>query len=451
MTQISTGKTPLYLFILATSTIVVGGIILQDITFLGSYFLLLIFGLFLFKNISKQLFIISFSINVIFSTILIFYYLSTYNFPFGSQLGIGPGDDMGFYQLVYTKFIGAELPIEYILSSTYKFFIEGHAYFLNFLSLIGISIDNTSGVFHGYLLNVAVGATIPPCIYMFGKMHFNEKVGYKAGILCSIFPALIYFSAAYLRDIWVAALFIWATYFFLHKTLKFYTKLSIGIALTLVNIVGLRTSTGIVSFIPLIAPYIFTKKNSKLIFWGLTLAIVLGQTATKQYQNDLLNVNTQAATSAYTELAVATSGEKSLGVKLLASNNPASKAVSYIVGLFNPVPPFPIASLDSIFIGIGAVFWYFIVPIAIIGLYKPKENYILLSFAILLTIIVNLSAVSAALGSFRHRLLMTPLIILMFSYMQIERRVEFNTIIKKVSLVYAFFVMLYMMLKLFLV
>ncbi len=364
--------------------------------------LFLILGLFIFKNNNQRLFLISFSINVFVAAMhgLLFYYARGESFSPGA-------DDKHFYLQTMKMLEGKKAML-----GNYEMYI-----YINY----GLySIADFFGLFdHSYLniafLNAFIGATIAPCVNTISSKYFSTKYVNLTVYLVLFFPILLSFSGMLLRDIWVAAIFIWVVNIIL-SPISIFWKIILCLFLGYISF-GFRAATGVVTLLFFASYYFYAIKSNWLKFFiGVTLVVVFFAVFYKS-----ISAVQDIVFEKYKGFANKTSSDNSVGMKLAFSTNPLVRGIYFVILLYNPVPPFHGSYVDDIFIGLGAVVWYFIVPGFIFGLFKAMTDEKLKRFAFAFgtSVLVLLLALFTISGSERHKLLIyAPAIFFYVYYLQ---------------------------------
>lgn len=439
-TQILTGL-GFCLFFLAFSSI----LLLMDYDEVYSYYItfLLFLGLgnLLFYKKARLFFNLAFFFNVFIGVCFVFSFYNANGVPFA-----GGGDDQYFYDLIILLLGNKPLPIVFVVSADYKGFIYTVLEIYRFLNLLGI---DDSSYYHFVLINNFVGATVPPLLYQFGNYFYKKKIVFKAALTLCFFPFITFFSAHILRDIWVAALFLFALKLLFHPKMNLIFKLIGGLSTIAFSIIGIRPTTGMISLATWGSYLLFGKKyiKQKLIF--LIASVIVALPLVDMLMFTLFKKSIFKVADLYNTLAQTTTDSNSLGAKIAASSNPIVKSVFFPIALYNPIPPFTSNKFSYIFCDIGAVFWYFMIPVSLYGMLFYKENK-RLNYAFFFSLIILLMVLFITLGSFRHRLLITPIIILFYFVGNSEKTLLLNRIkyIHGTFLVVIF--LIYFSLKLFL-
>lgn len=371
-----------------------------------SFFLLLGLGLVVSLSVTQKLFfVLSFSINSIFSIFFYYYFYEINGSPF-----IGGGDDEFFYRFILSTFKnGFTFGGLDIIFYRFWFFIYIYYHYAAFLDVLGIWDAN---LLHLIFLSCFFGALINVMVYSISKQVFDIKIASKATFICVFFPYLIFNYATLLRETLVIFLLFLSISFIiikfpLQKAVSLFS-LSFGV----LSAIGIRLETGFVNIFMVLGSWIKSRPSMKilsisiLIFGLLKFGPFLYE---KRYkgQDEFYN----------TELQSAIANQTGLGAKLAAyKDNPIGMGAYSFLAVYAPIPPIQdFNRLDNIFNGLGAIFWYFMIPIAAMGIYKYDEDkrFKIMSLIVLLMFFFISYKMQAAI---RHRVPLAPIVIMFYSY-----------------------------------
>ena len=377
--------------------------VLNDIySIIPTYLLFWLIGYSLFRNINFQLFALSFNINCAIAVLI----TTVLNVKTGKPF-LGGGDDQHFYESALSIFNGMK-----IQQGNHPLYHYINMYILKFSYLLGIKDLSFINLIVG---NAFVGSTIPIAVNKIAKQVVSDKVRKATVYFLVFFPLLFVHASILLRDIWIAAIFIWSIVFIINDKLSFISKLIIAFLFALASF-NFRPVNGIYPIILLSAFYFFKIKSNKVkyfLFFGIIMPgflLVVG----------LLLSEAIRVYNIYTGLATNNSNSGSLGMMFINSTNPVIKLIYSVIVLYNPIPPFPSFKIYNLFIGIGAILWYIIVPGFLLGVIKAikdplkKMSVFALSFGS--TFIAIMMVLSMMFSAARHKTLIYPIGVLFFFY-----------------------------------
>lgn len=364
--------------------------------------LLLALGLFIFRGENQRYFLIAFSLNV-FAAVL----QGTIFFHVNGEPFAGGGDDRYFYDQAIKMIDGRKVKLgNYWVYLYINYGIYSIGEFLGFTDFSYLNI--------GYS-NAFVGATIAPCMNNIVRKYFNEYYAKKTVYFVLFFPILISYSGLLLRDIWVAAIFVWIMHIVLSDT-----SVAVKIILCLFCFYlsfGFRVATAVVSALFFLS-YAFYGLKSWWLKFSIGAVLVFLFFAFF-YQNIVAVQDVMA--DKYQGLAQAVASDNSLGAKFVHSNNPVVKGIYFIILLYNPVPPYRSFVADDLFVAVGATIWYFVLPGFVLGIFKAMKDAKMkrFAFAFATSVVVLLIALFTIAADERHKLLMyAPAIFFYVYYLQ---------------------------------
>jgi hypothetical protein len=393
------------------------------------YFLI---GCLIFQKKSRHFFRIAFGCNLILLILFALYFESLNGSPF-----IGGGDDENFYEKALTILAGKTAAL-----GNYPFYIYINTGIFKFLNFFGF-YDNSS--LNIGVTNAFIGATVAPLMYRVGQQFLSFKSFNNLGYLLAVFPATMYFSSVLLRDIWVLAILVWIIFILTVARLNIVLKILILGFLCLVSF-NFRHATGAITILFVLAYGFFSLDNKplKIIIAGtgififfvffLTMFSALQTTIFEQYQG----------------LGIVGAESGSIGAKIAFSSNPVVRSLYYIISLYNPIPPFPNSRFNTVFLGFGAIIWYFIIPYFFFGIYKAikssDKKIKALTFSSIVLIVALMWIMFIISGTVRHRLMLFPIgFLFYFLYkdhltlkFHVNVRFLYNTIIVSMFCLYTF-------------
>jgi hypothetical protein len=367
-------------------------------------------GTVLFYNRGLKYFYLCYTVNIITAIALAFYFSSVNGWLFPG------GGDVSFYYEQSRNMADA--------------WINGHSY-----SLVGVS------KFYGYLyicsvvyficnyfgdmsyisllmVNSFVGATIPPILYnLCQKIYYKEypEMPRQVGVISALFPIMTYYSVIGLRDIWIAAITVLFIYIVACRT---YGKKNILNTWVMpLMLIGFMFSLRSYSVFPLIAFWlviILGERNTlKNFIYKYIIVLVLVLIAFEMLPKilDYFNIFDR-----YKDLSIAQASDKSIGKRIIMLPSPINETVRFVLALYSPIPPMKYINFESFIIGIGGIWWYFIVPVFIYGVWysviaKEKILFALatISFSVMLIMGVAMSSIDI-----RHKTQLYPIVILFY-------------------------------------
>lgn len=421
-------------FFISFSLLVVLSYQINDYSIILSW----VFGVTIFflfkKRFSKELFLFSFSVNTLFAVLLC---LENYH-----NTGVLHSlflDDKEFYETTISL-VQADIS-EYFKLNRLSIFYFFTTKIYQFLEFFGV---NSKSYFHYLLYNIILGSFVPVLIFSLGKNIFNnERTKLKAAYFVSVFPSLVYFNSIALRDVWVTFAFTLFIVLYLKQTEKRVVK-NIGLLFTFVFIFILRHQS---VFYPILFIFIyefFKSNNVKIRQYIFSVAVFLLICCVIFYFPTIKEYYLW-----YKDYSYEVNASNSLGIKLKYELGYLGKffySIFYVLGPFPPLLMFSKITVSNILLDAGTVLWYFIVPFYFYSFIKGKKNTFKISF--FLVFIITCIILSHYAGHLRHKTVFYPLILALtfVDMMKMSIKQRFN-IFKKVSIVYLFLGLIYIVIK----
>ena len=390
------------LIFIFTSIVLVAVTITADYVTALLTVLLLLAGTGLFKNRGLKFFYIAYAVNLLSAIVISNYYIATTGQPFTDIK-----DDVFFYNSStdlarafiegkwheysdYTKYSG----FGYILICGFFFYI------ISFLSDFSPT--------HIQVINCFVGATIAPAIYLLGRYLFSQysiKIADRAALLVALFPIFIYYSAIVVRDIWIASLAIWFIWVLLVGTneRRNFAFLVLWPS-AIVFLIGIFRPHSMVPLVFIWFFIVFLEKLSwrilfyKFIFFIALLFVIgaLGISLIDQFGKEM---------NTYEKIVAEQAAGGSLGKRILQSPTPINEVARFIYTIYTPIPPIKDLELKSLYIGIGALLWYFAIPFLYFGIKASlkKKRIKKESMTILIYLLITLFGIMLTSIDVRHK------------------------------------------------
>lgn len=369
-----------------------------------------------FRRCELPLFMVALAANLIALICIAEYYRATTGRPFSAG-----GDELFFFSasadvardLIAGRWAAASAYSNY---SGYGFILVGGA-LQALLSSIGQFSPLTLRV-----ANALVGATIGPGVYRIAK-SFSGLPGRTfpvvAALLGGVFPTLVAYAASGLRDIWLTAATVWVVALLACRARTRVAALvkdwaSIGVLLVLVYYFRPES---LVSVLVFVAVWLLLKvrrgSRAVLILASIATALVMAKGIT------LLMQDYQSQRIAYTELALDQAGGGSLGAEILRLPHPVTELARFAYAAYAPIPPSFAGGPDRWLIGVGATFWYFVLPFAVAGLFiawraaGPVADLALATATSCFSLIAGVALTSLDV---RHKTVVMPLLAFFAAY-----------------------------------
>jgi hypothetical protein len=396
----------------------------REISIIISFFVFLYAGHFLFRKatIPKKLFFYTFCLYVLMAVVFTSIHQMEHGTPF---TGLGE-DDKGFYEIAKefkngaTSFAWEGLQWKAINYKAYIYLLSGWLKVLNFIGF------NSDYYFNLNILNCFFGAMAAPLLFLIFSRWVDDSLAYKIAIFTMLYPPIIYYSAAIIRDTLMVALFPLGVLLAQNTSLPRLLKIVFYILL-LVFLINIRDVSALVMFIFLSLTWIF-HLNSKAMTPILKLAGGVAVVAVFSFflyflsrkplesspqSGQLLDYVTHKV-HFYFDLSEKESGSGSLGGKIRSSKNPVLLALAIPITFFSPAPPLFIYhfSLSHFFMGLGNILWYFFGFTYSLALIISRfKNIAGLHLPMVITFGITLVLVSFTSGDFRHLYFFHPFLI----------------------------------------
>lgn len=348
----------------AVATTAVYGIAMNDVAPAIVFLVLSGVGYILFRRRGAKYFAIAYSLNAIVVVGLAVYLSQLSGAPF-----LPGGDEITFHE--------ASLALarawahgqwgsygDYTGYSGYGFVMVG-----GMLQLLTAWAGNTSPITIREL-NAFVGATIPVAVHLIGTLLFGQagrRLSSRAAAATAAFPILVFYSAVGLRDIWIAAAVAWCSYSLLWASRRRFSILA-GLVwpAVLATVTFYFRPSSLAPYLALYAVFLLVAPSSSYARLLKPIAVLaLGATLMTRVAG--LQNSFEQAQLRYTDVVIEGAGDGSLGAKLLGLPAPTNQIARFLYASYAPVPPLQGAALYQIIVGLGAVEWYFLVPLAVAG------------------------------------------------------------------------------------
>ena len=394
----------LYIVLNATGllSIILYAVESDSYSIIPTYTVIWLIGYLLFRKVNFQLFTLSYSINC--SIAVLFAIILKIN---TGESFLGGGDDKHFYNSALEIFHGMEL-----VRSNHPLYHYINMLILNISYNLGLKDLSFVNLIIG---NAFIGSTIPIAVNIIAKRLVSDKVRNATIYFMVFFPLLFVHSSILLRDIWIAAIFVWSIIFVINDKLSFSYKFIITFLFAFISF-NFRPVNSVYPLVLLFSYYFFSIKSKNLkyfLFFGILMPATL--LAVGLVLNEAIRVYT-----IYTGLATTNSSEGSLGMMFIKSTNPVIKLIYSVIVLYNPIPPFPSFKIYNLFIGVGAILWYVIVPGFLLGLIKaikdPLKRMSIFALSFGSTFIAIMMVLSMMFSAARHKTLIYPIGVLFFFY-----------------------------------
>lgn len=411
-----------------------------------------IFGGTSFENSTfvTRLFILGYSINVLVVFALYYYYLADHGSPFHAT-PLQPYDDEHFHRIGTTLAKdwtqGTTRSAVLIKEYTYKgypWILGGIYYFANILGDMSVIAPR--------LINALCGGFLAVVVFALAEKTYDSAVARRASTLFVYFPTLWYFSANTLRDI-VIALFIGISALLVLKLQGRQTSAKrLGtlfiFAMCLMTIFLLRSSTffALLAALGLYSSLYLHGAISRILVVGLCLsllavALLHGQDFGAPPPESLLRQS-----GAWNQSIVSGASRDSLALKYIYG------APSYMFLPLNalytavvPIPPIKSMYLPDIIEGLGAIFWYFLLPFWAIGIYGGIRNRH--SMLLIFTSLTLFAGVVHIAASSRHKTQFLALAFVHIGEATVRHNNRVPLICSAVALVFSVLAGVYLMIK----
>ena len=360
-----------------------------------------------FKKYDRLLFTFSYGLYLLNAT----FFLMILNWVNGNPFLAG-GDDLFFYSAGKELFLAeyniiTEVDGIPLWVANYPFYLYLISFYYGFLSQLGL---DSLHFYHLTLLKVAFGASIPVFIFNLAR-HYQKDITKVDLITIILFPALVLQTVSFLRDSIIS-------FFFILGVLK--AASNKRIISRLIWLLPLATIIYFIrpvhAFFLIIFLVIYIVFENRRFLWlkifGVSALAVIClfffnkevTTFFEQYER---------VQGMYTELSLETNQEGSLGVKLYSSNAPMLIPIKLLYYFLSPIPPPIVSGLSglSLYLSLGAIFWYFIIFGFLKSVMKQssRENPFYVSLFVLF-VLAGLVGISSSKDP-RHLTFMYPIIL----------------------------------------
>ena len=367
------------------------------------------------QSVPAKLFTISYCIRVLF-TILYYYILILQQ----GEPYLGGGDDAGF------AMTSRALAQDWVAGNYHpydQFFYHEEIGFITYLAS-GYWVAHFLGGMHhltAIFLNVLIGSLIPVYVFFFAKEIYDTKTAYIAGMLATFYPELIHYSIVFLRDIVVSFLVLFAVRHFYLCYRKHLLRNATLSASAIFFAHSFRYASGeflllvlgIIGLWNLISKRGFITKIVAGVVC-ISLLIVVYTQISPEYltlgSKEFARVKTM-----YLELSLMGADIGSVGAKVLELPSPARQIVFTPYYIIAPFPPWHYTNITSIFVGIGAIYWYVLAIFWAIGMfyciYGKHQNLTLFLINIAYFVILGNTVMDP-----RHRTQIMPIALIVTAY-----------------------------------
>lgn len=341
-----------------------------------------------------KLYFLTFSINIIIIFIFLISFYKSSGTTFLLIKGMKIPDDQVYYNNSIAV-ISQWLKNESADSIISKYSYHGYIYFLSCIYYICSYIGDLSSI-TPRVINAMIGSLVSIVIFMLTKLIYDIKIAKRAALLCAFFPVFTYYSALILRDIIIVFLILYSVYLFIKY---FETKNSLDryihicvLIITLIVLYSFRNPSALVLILSFII-FLFFKRG---IFFKISIIIsTIAVIILTSFYLDLGPIKIQKYLSLWktlNDVFYRTESHTSMGMKyIINAPFPLNLLLRFPYTIIFPFPPITEFYFPSIIRGLGASFWYFLIPFWIHGIWKSKNNpysnlLLLISFIILVGI-----------------------------------------------------------------
>lgn len=267
--------------------------------------------------------------------------------------------------------------------------------------------------------NAFAGALIAPAVYHLARRFESEKktsLPHQSAVLCALFPVLIYFSGMGLRDIWITSMTLWILRFQVRREEKMPEWIASIAIILLVLGIGMMRTFSLLPIAAFFAYLLLASRNSPFNLLAKTVVFLsLPAAAVWIYES----MNLGLLIEIYTEQLLDHSSEGSLGSALLRLPEGIKEAVLFCYTVFFPVPPVHELVPASLFVGIGNVIWYAVVPVSILGMVaalKSNDRNAKLCKGLIVMVVATMLGVALITIDLRHKLQAYPVALIFCVY-----------------------------------
>lgn len=407
--------------------------LIKDISILLTWFLGGCVVFLLRQNLKKELFCVSFAINTIIA--IVFCIENYYTTGYLHTLFL---DDKDFYKITI-NLLDDDIETYFGLSRLSVFFIITTKVY-QVLELIGIQ---SKSYFHFLIYNIVLGSLIPVVIYYLSNNLFkNRNIAIKSACLVAVFPSVVYFNSIGLRDVWVTFFFtLFVAIYTVYKG-SFYLKW-FYLIIIFISIFLVRHQNVLYPILFIITYHFFNSddkrvKRNILVFSSLSFSVffIYYFNIIEEYYFWYKDFNYQV------------NGPDSLGLKLKHESGIFGKVAYFVYFIFGPFPllTFTKITVARVFLDIGTILWYLVVPFYIyLSIKKFKKPFTSTFFLVFLMSCVILSVIT---GHLRHKVVFFPIILMLFYGFIVEvKPAIISNILKKSILIYMLLGAVYVVVK----
>jgi hypothetical protein len=264
------------------------------------------------------------------------------------------------------------------------------------------------------LLNVWMGAMVPPLVYLTARRYGTERVARGAGWLTALFPDLLLYSAFQLKEAGVTLAvtgFIWALTERLHGGARRFTWAM------MLGAVGVAASFRLFVVLPLAFGLVWQLSER----WRLmnrramtAFALLLGADLALFFLAPAFSVTSQALNALpHASLYDTVVDRESFFNVFAGGYTPRAVATGFVYTLMVPfiVWPFTVDGTIYLLLGPGTVLWYALMPFALRGALHLHAKAASTTLVVLVCITLALTVGGGFNGTGRHRTMMMPILL----------------------------------------
>lgn len=267
------------------------------------------------------------------------------------------------------------------------------------------------------VLNAGVGATIAIGVrrVMLMAPSLGPRMPDIVACAVAVYPTLLFYSGVGLRDIWVAAASGWALWA-LTMALTPGNRNRLRHLLVAAFAFGLVWLMRPVSVVPVAAFagslfYFRSRHRWATVLAGLVLAGAVGGEVWLERNLDRFSETADI----YEDLSLSRAETSSLGARLLTLPVPLNHITRFLLAIVVPVPPpFTWAPMGML-LGLGALFWYLALPLAVAGWGFARRIPALRLYVLSATVfsLVLLASISQTSLDVRHKTAIIPFVVML--------------------------------------
>lgn len=426
-----------------------------------AYLLLAFIGTVLFRkqdNLATQFFFYAFTLYVSLAILFTSLHSLEHGDPF---TGLGE-DDKGYYETAKDYKDGIR-KFEFVQAEwsaiNYKAYIIILSGWLKLLNILGF---NSDFYFNLNILNCFIGAFSAPFMYLIFRRWATERQARIIATLTLLYPPVVYYSAAIIRDVTILTLFSLGV-LIADSEMKRVKKVILSILILWV-LACIRDASAFFLAVFFVGHWLY-KLNPRtmgattktLILFGIGFFIVLFTTVLSETPKTSRPPITHVLEYVnyrihyYFKLSAAEGDENSLGGKIRASQNPLVLATSVPITYFSPAPPlfFYKQTVSHWFLGLGNMLWYFFGFVYLLTVVWSRQGQVnRLYIPILATLSAALLLISFTSGDFRHLFFLHPFLIGFAVIFLFKNKGQIHLILGMFGLLMVVLISIYITLKL---